>query len=84
MFFATGMMRGGIFWPFKTWSIDVDFDTPGNSSISNPTNRTTNLLILLFSIEKDAFQPGVGAKIDSIGGVISYGELQMLNTILSS
>lgn len=66
---------GGVsFDHLKVWSIDVNFDSPGNSSISDPQIIATQPFDSTFSPfgEGDAFQPGVGAKIDNIGGVISY------------
>ena len=58
----------------KVWEIDVDFGTPGNSTISSPLEIPTDPFNSVFAPfgSGDVAQPGTGNKIDMIGGVISY------------
>ena len=66
---------GGITYDhLKVWEIDVDFDTPANSTISSPLEIPTDPFNAYFAPfgSGDVAQPGTGQKIDMITGVISY------------
>jgi hypothetical protein len=58
----------------KIWSIDLDWDNSGNSSISAPEIiPTAPFDSFLFPFGSgDISQPGTGQRIDAISGVISY------------
>jgi len=58
----------------KVWEIDIDFVTPGNSTISSPLEIPTDPFNSVFAPfgTGDVNQPGTSNKIDMIGGVISY------------
>ncbi|EDM44593.1 hypothetical protein SCB49_13515 [unidentified eubacterium SCB49] len=68
-------------WPgvsfdhLKVWEVDVDFDTPNNSTISaNPLELPTapfDSFLRSFGTG-DIEQPGTTQRIDAISGVISY------------
>ncbi|RDK86895.1 CARDB domain-containing protein [Marinirhabdus gelatinilytica] len=58
----------------KVWEIDVNFATPGASTISNPIEITTapfDSFLRPFGTG-DVEQPGTSQRIDAISGVISY------------
>ena len=59
---------------FNKFEIDVDFDTPANSTISSPLEIPTDPFNAYFAPfgSGDVAQPGTGQKIDMITGVISY------------
>ena len=66
---------GGVtFDHLKVWEIDVDFDVPGNSTISAPLEIPTDPFNSVFAPfgTGDVQQPGTSQKIDMIGGVISF------------
>ncbi|QNJ98494.1 T9SS type A sorting domain-containing protein [Constantimarinum furrinae] len=58
----------------KIWSIDLDWENTGNSSISSPEIiPTTPFDSFLFPFGSgDISQPGTSQRIDAISGVISY------------
>ncbi|MEZ4818012.1 MAG: hypothetical protein R2776_08600, partial [Flavobacteriaceae bacterium] len=58
----------------KVWEIDVDWVTPGNSTISAAVQIPVSPFDSVFAPfgSGDVAQPGTGQKIDMIGGVISY------------
>lgn len=58
----------------KIWEIDIDWDTPANSVISNPLDVPLTAFDSVFAPfgTGDVAQPGTNQKIDMIGGVISY------------
>lgn len=58
----------------KVWEIDMDWGTPGNSTISAPAEIPVDPFDSVFAPfgTGDVAQPGTNQKIDMIGGVISY------------
>lgn len=58
----------------KVWEIDLDWTNINNSTISAPLEIPTDPFNSVFAPfgTGDVAQPGVGQKIDMIGGVISY------------
>tara|TARA_R100001369_G_scaffold89785_5_gene127858 strand:+ start:289 stop:3216 length:2928 start_codon:yes stop_codon:yes gene_type:complete len=56
----------------KIWSVDVDWDTPGNSTISQPNEITTTPFISVFDggSFSNLTQPGGGATIDALQATI--------------
>ncbi len=58
----------------KIWEVDVDFDTPANSTISAPEQIALTAFESVFFPfgSGDVRQPGTSQRIDNIGGVISY------------
>jgi hypothetical protein len=58
----------------KIWEIEIDWDVPGNSVISNPLDIPLTAFDSVFAPfgTGDVEQPGTNQKIDMIGGVISY------------
>lgn len=58
----------------KVWEIDVDWNNPGNSTISAPAEIPVDPFDSVFAPfgTGDVAQPGTNQKIDMIGGVISY------------
>ncbi len=56
----------------KLWTVDVDWDTPGNSSISQPNEITTTPFISVFDggSFSNLTQPGGGATIDALQATI--------------
>jgi len=58
----------------NVWEIDVDFDTPANSTISSPLEIPTDPFNSFFAPfgAGDIGQPGTNQKIDMISGVISF------------
>lgn len=58
----------------KVWEIDIDWVTPGNSTISAAVQIPVSPFDSVFAPfgTGDVAQPGTGQKIDMIGGVISY------------
>lgn len=66
---------GGIdFDHLKIWEIDIDFENPGNSTISEPLEVATEPYDSVFAPfgEGDIEQPGTTQKISSQAGIISY------------
>lgn len=65
---------GASFDHLKVWELDIDFETPGNSSVSSPLEVPVtpfdSFLAPFGSGELQ--QPGTGQRIDMITGVISY------------
>ncbi|MFC4635614.1 GEVED domain-containing protein [Dokdonia ponticola] len=65
---------GAAFDHLKVWELDIDFDTPGNSSVSAPLEIPVapfdSFLAPFGAGELE--QPGTGQRIDMITGVISY------------
>ncbi|WP_299682211.1 GEVED domain-containing protein [uncultured Dokdonia sp.] len=65
---------GAAFDHLKVWELDIDFDTPGNSTVSDPLEIPVapfdSFLAPFGSGELQ--QPGTGQRIDMITGVISY------------
>lgn len=65
---------GAAFDHLKVWELDVDFDTPSNSTISAPLEIPTtpfDSFIAPFG-SGELVQPGTGQRIDMITGVISF------------
>lgn len=65
---------GASFDHLKVWELDIDFQTPGNSSISNPLEVPVtpfDSFLAPFGFG-ELQQPGTGQRIDMITGVISY------------
>jgi len=58
----------------KIWEIDVDWNLPNASTISNPIEVPLSPFDSVFAPfgTGDVEQPGTGQKIDMIGGIISY------------
>lgn len=58
----------------KVWEIDMDWGTPGNSTISAPVQIPVDPFDSVFAPfgTGDVAQPGTNQKIDMIGGVISF------------
>ena len=58
----------------KVWEITMDWNNPGNSSISQPFEIPTDPFDSVFAPfgSGDVAQPGTNQKIDMIGGIISY------------
>jgi hypothetical protein len=58
----------------KVWEITMDWNNPGNSSISQPFEIPTDPFDSVFAPfgTGDVAQPGTSQKIDMIGGIISY------------
>ena len=58
----------------NVWEIDVDFETPANSTISSPLEIPTDPFNSYFAPfgSGDIGQPGTNQKIDMISGVISF------------
>ena len=66
---------GGITYDhLKVWEIDVDFNSPANSTISSPLEIPIDPFNAYFAPfgSGDVAQPGTGQKIDMITGLISY------------
>ena len=58
----------------KVWELDIDFDTPGNSTVSAPLEIPVapfDSFLAPFGAG-ELVQPGTGQRIDMITGVISY------------
>ena len=65
---------GVTFDHLKVWEIDLDWTNTGNSTISTALEIPTDPFNSVFAPfgSGDVAQPGVGQKIDMIGGIISY------------
>ena len=65
---------GVTFDHLKVWEINVDFVTPGNSTISSALEIPTDPFNSVFAPfgTGDVGQPGTGQKIDMQGGIISF------------
>lgn len=64
---------GGVtFDHFKIWTIDADFDNPGNSTVSAPTEIATDPFISVFDggSFSNLTQPGGGIAIDALQATI--------------
>ena len=58
----------------KIWSMDLDFVTPANSTISAPQEIVTTPFDTVFFAfgQGDVEQPGTSNRIDNIGSIVSY------------
>lgn len=74
VYFQDDGWAGVTFDHLKVWELDFDWETPANSTVSQPLSIPTAPFETTFAPfgSGDVNQPGTGQKIDMVGGVISY------------